>query len=65
MGSPRNALLFVSLAGAIGVALPATLLLWVIWQQTVMAEEQRLTKLSEDLAAQTEHAIVDARALLE
>lgn len=65
MGNPRNALLVVSLAGAIGFALPAVLLLWVIWQQTLMAEEQRLIQLSEDLAAQTEHAIVDARTLLE
>ncbi|MFW6341345.1 MAG: EAL domain-containing protein [Wenzhouxiangella sp.] len=64
MGNPRNALLIVCLAGAIGIALPVTVVLWVIWQQTVIAEEERLIGLSKDLAAQTESAIVDARNLL-
>jgi sensor c-di-GMP phosphodiesterase-like protein len=41
-----------------------TLVLWVIWEQTIIAEEDRLIRLSEDLAAQTEQAIVDARNLL-
>jgi sensor c-di-GMP phosphodiesterase-like protein len=56
--------LLVCLAGAVGIALPVTLVLWVIWQQTIIAEEDRLIHLSEDLAAQTERAIVDARDLL-
>jgi len=64
MGNSRNALLVVCLAGAIGIALPVTLVVWVLWQQTVMVEEERLIRLSENLAAQTENAIVDARDLL-
>jgi len=65
MGSSRHALLTVGLIGAIGVAMPVALLVYVMWQQTVIVEEERLVRLSEDLAAQTESAIVDARDLLE
>ncbi|MEE4295163.1 MAG: EAL domain-containing protein [Wenzhouxiangella sp.] len=65
MKSVRKTLLVACSVGAIGVVMPIALVLWVIWQQTVIVEEQRLVELSQDLAAQTEAAIVDARSLLE
>ncbi len=65
MGSTKNTLFIAFFIGAIGVAFPITLVLWVIWQQTVIVEEQRVAELSQKLAAQTEAAIVDARNLLD
>jgi len=65
MRSIRKTLLVAGSVGAIGIILPIALVLWIIWQQTVIVEEQRLVELSQDLAAQTEDAIVDARNLLE
>lgn len=65
MGSPKRALIVISLAGTLGILLPAALLLALLWQQTIRAEEHRLAQLSQELAAQTEAAIVDAISLLQ
>ncbi|PHS75730.1 MAG: hypothetical protein COB19_02585 [Porticoccus sp.] len=62
----REKIFFGILAITVLGALTLSLLLgWYIWRESVGTEEQRLQQLSQRLGEETEHAIIDARNLLE
>lgn len=62
----RDKIFFGILAVTILGALTLSVLLgWYIWRESVGTEEQRLQQLSQRLGEETEHAIIDARNLLE
>ncbi len=58
-------LISVSAVALLGLLLPLVLLGAYLWNESVVAEEQRLAELSKRLGQQTEQAIIDARELLD
>lgn len=65
MAHRDKVLLSVLAAALLGILMLLTLLGWYLWRESVLAEEARLGQLSQRLGEQTEHAIVDARDLLD
>lgn len=60
-----SALMLVLATAMLGVIGLFMLLGWLLWRESVVAEEQRLGELAQRLGLQAENAIIDARELLE